>query len=184
MRLASVSSFAASPSSSGYTWRKLERSPPRIASRTMPARSVTPAPPSSQPRDTPQGTPSVLQLDMTALTAASVSSVKRFSATTGGTELARRDERPVTLLGDDHALDARLEVLEIARQAEDGHDLRGHRDVEAALAGHPVSRAAQTDDEAAQRAVVHIEHAFPEDPSHVEPERIALRQMIVQHRGQ
>src|SRR5438132_850537 len=50
----------------------------------MPARSVTPAPPSSQPRDTPQGTPSVLQLDMTALTAASVSSVKRLSATTGG----------------------------------------------------------------------------------------------------
>src|SRR5437870_7198980 len=95
---------------------------------------------------------------------------------------SRRDERPVTLLGDDHALDARLEVLEIARQAEDGHDLRGHRDVEAALAGHPVSRAAQTDDEAAQRAVVHIEHAFPEDPPDVEPERIALRQMIVQDR--
>ena len=101
-----------------------------------------------------------------------------------GTELACRDERPVSLLGDDHALDARLEVLEIARQAEDGHDLRGHRDVEAALAGHPVSRAAQTDDEATQRAIVHVEHAFPEDPSHVEPERIALRQMIVQHRGQ
>ena len=102
----------------------------------------------------------------------------------GGAELARRDERPVTLLGDDHALDARLEVLEIARQAEDGHDLRSHRDVEAALAGHPVSGAAQTDDEAAQGAVVHVEHALPEDPSDVEPERIALRQMIVQHRGQ
>src|SRR5438445_13447689 len=75
----------------------------------------------------------------------------------GGAELARRDERPVTLLGDDHALDARLEVLEIARQAEDGHDLRGHRDVEAALAGDPVSRAAQAAHEAAERGVGYYE---------------------------
>src|SRR5262249_54329265 len=40
------------------------------------------------------------------------------------------------------------------------------------------------DDETAQGAIVHVHDALPEDPSHVQPELIALRQVVVEHRGQ
>ncbi len=63
-------------------------------------------------------------------------------------------------LGRHHDLaHAALEILDRGRQAEDGHDLGGHRDVEARLAREAVGHAAQRADDLAQRPVVHVHHA-------------------------
>jgi hypothetical protein len=96
-------------------------------------------------------------------------------------ELPRRHQRPLGGLADHDALDARLEVLQIRRQAQDGHDLRGDGDLEAALARHAVRRAAEAEHDVPQRAVVHVEHALPEDAARVQPQRVALRQVVVEH---
>ena len=79
---------------------------------------------------------------------------------------------------------AALQVLEIERQAEDGHDLGGDGDVESVRAREAVRNAAQRIDDLAQRAVVHVEHAPPRDTAGVEPERVAPVDVVVQHRGQ
>jgi hypothetical protein len=102
----------------------------------------------------------------------------------GRLELARLHQRPGRRLSHDDALDARLEVRQVAGQAQDGHDLGGHGDLEAALARHPVGGAAQAEHDVAQRAVVHVEHALPEDPALIEAERVALAQVVVEHRRQ
>ena len=85
-------------------------------------------------------------------------------------------------LADHDARQALLQVGEARRQAQDGHDLRGDDDVEAALARRAVCRAAQADDDVAQRAVVHVDHALPGHAAHVEAERIAVVDVVVDHR--
>ena len=74
-------------------------------------------------------------------------------------------------------------VAQVRRQAEDRHDLGGFGDLEAALARHAVGGTAEADDDVAERAVVHVHHALPEDPAWIEGERVALGQVIVDHRG-
>ena len=59
------------------------------------------------------------------------------------------------------AADAAAQVGHIHRQGQDGHDLAGDGDVEAGFAQGPVVDAAHADDDAAQRPVVHVEHAVP-----------------------
>ena len=94
-----------------------------------------------------------------------------------GPELARRDQRPVAPVGHHDALHPRLEVLKVARQAENRRLL-----AELIHGDEAVRRSAQTDHEAAQRAIVHVEHALPENPPAVDPEGIALGEMVVEHR--
>src|SRR6185437_7670683 len=57
-------------------------------------------------------------------------------------------------------------------------------DVEAGLPGHPVRPSAQPDDDVAQRAVVDVEHPPPGDVVRVDAERVALVDVVVEHRGQ
>ena len=45
-------------------------------------------------------------------------------------------------------------------------------------------RPTQADDEVAEGAVIHVEDALPEDPPGIEPERVALGDVVVEHRGQ
>ena len=100
-----------------------------------------------------------------------------------GPQLARGDGRARNALADDHPLDPRLEVLEVFGQTQDRHDLRGHGDVEPGLARHAVGRPAEAGDDVAQGAVVHVHDALPRDAPDVEPERVALGQVVVEHRG-
>ena len=69
-------------------------------------------------------------------------------------------------------------------EAEDGHHLGGHGDVEAGLARHRVVRAAQAHDDVPQRPVVHVDHALPDDPPRVDPQRVAVVDVVVEQRGQ
>ena len=68
------------------------------------------------------------------------------------------------------------------REAQDGHDLGGHRDVEAVLAREAVGHAAQRIDDLAQRAVVHVHDAPPGDAAAVEAQRVAPIDVIVEQR--
>ncbi len=77
-----------------------------------------------------------------------------------------------------------LQVGDVGGQAEDGHDLAGHRDVEAVLARHAVGLAAQAVHDVAQLAVVHVYHALPRDLAHVDAQLVAVLDVVVQQRRQ
>ena len=99
-----------------------------------------------------------------------------------GLEVAGAHRLGVARVADDDRAAALLEVLQVAREAEDRHDLRGDRDVEARLAGHAVDLAAEADDGVAQRAVVHVEHAAERDVALIDAERVAVVEVVVDHR--
>ena len=74
-----------------------------------------------------------------------------------------------------------LEIVDVGGQAEDGHDLGGHGDVEPGLALDAL--AALPDGDLAERPVVEVDHARPGDVVGVDVELVALEQMVVEHRG-
>ena len=77
-----------------------------------------------------------------------------------------------------------LEIRQVGRQTEDRHDLRGHGDLETALPRDAVNRAAQTDDDVAQGAIVHIQDTLPDNAPRIDIEGIALMDVVVDHSGQ
>ena len=99
-------------------------------------------------------------------------------------QVAGRDGVIVARVAHHDARKALLEVGDGRGQAEDGHDLAGHRDVEAVLARHAVGLAAQAVHHVAQLAVVHVHHALPRDLAHVDAQLVALLDVVVQHGGQ
>jgi hypothetical protein len=98
-------------------------------------------------------------------------------------EVACGDLPALARLGDDDARQPLLEILQVTREAEDRHDLRGRRDVEARLPREAVGNATQTDHHVAQRAVVHVEDARPEHPAGVNAQRVAPVDVVVEHGG-
>jgi hypothetical protein len=99
-------------------------------------------------------------------------------------ELGRAHRLTLAGVGDDDVAQPRLQVLEVLGQAEDRHDLGGHRDVEAVLARETVGDAAQRRDDLAQAAVVHVDSAPPGDAPTVDAERIAPVDVVVDQRRQ
>ena len=75
-----------------------------------------------------------------------------------------------------------LQILERSRQAENRHHFGGDDDIEAVLARIAVARAAEADRDVAQRAVIHVHHALPCDAPHVDAERIAMVDVVVDQR--
>ena len=71
------------------------------------------------------------------------------------------------------------EIPEIARDRDEGHDLARGGDVEAGLARVPVRAAAETRDDIAQGAVVHVEAAPPGDRERVDAEHVAVQDVRV-----
>ena len=69
-------------------------------------------------------------------------------------------------------------------QAEDGHHLAGHHDVEAILARLSVDGPAQPHHGAAQGAVVHVHHPLPADAGGIDAQRVAVMDMVVDGRRQ
>ena len=79
----------------------------------------------------------------------------------------------------DDAIQAGLEVFHVGGQAEDGHDLRRHRDVEAGLALDAFS--ALSDGDLPQRPIVQVDHPGPGDVVGVDVEFVTLEEMVVEH---
>ena len=80
---------------------------------------------------------------------------------------------------DDDAVEPGFEVLDIGGQAEDGHDLGGHGDVEAGLALDAL--AALPDGDLPQGPVVQVDHPRPGDVVGVDVELVALEEVVVEH---
>ena len=99
-------------------------------------------------------------------------------------EFFRADGAAFAAVADDDLAEALLHVLEVFREAEDGHHLRSDRDVEPRLARRAVGLAAEADDDVAQRAVIEVKHALPGDASHIDVERIALLDVVVDDSGE
>ena len=87
-------------------------------------------------------------------------------------------------VADDDLAQALLEVVDARGQAQDCHDLGGNGDIEAVLARHALSLAANAVDNMAQLAVVHVDDALPGDALDVNTELVALLNMVVEHSSQ
>ena len=99
-------------------------------------------------------------------------------------EVAGADRLTVARIGDDDVAEPLLEVVEILGETEDRHHFRGDGDVEAGLARIAVGDAAERADDLAQRAVVHVHDAAPDDAARVDAERIAPVDVVVDQRRQ
>ena len=96
-----------------------------------------------------------------------------------GLEVASIDRRLVAAVGDDDVAQPLLQVLEVVGEAKDRHHLRRHRDVEAGLTRIAVGDAAQRADDLAQRPVVHVHDAAPDDAARVDAEFVAPIDVVV-----
>ena len=78
----------------------------------------------------------------------------------------------------------RSEVDDVRSEAEDSHDFGRDGDVVAVLTRHAVRAAAEAVDDVAELAVVHVDAAAPGDAARVDAERVALEDVVVEHRGE
>ena len=99
-------------------------------------------------------------------------------------QIARRDGFLGKIVSHHDARQARLEIGQVQAQAQRGHDFAGHGDVEPVFTRHAVRRAAQAGDDVAQLPVVDIQATPPGDAAGVDAKRVALRDVVVDQRGE
>ena len=102
---------------------------------------------------------------------------------TGCLQIMGGDRCAVIGIAHNNAAQARLQIGQGGGKAQDRHDLTGHRDVIAVMAGNAVCFAAQTDGNAAQGAVIHIHGTPPGNALRVDAEGIALMNVVIDHGG-
>ena len=100
----------------------------------------------------------------------------------GGLELAAGYGLVVIGVADNDAGKALFKVSDGVGKAENRHNLAGDGDVEAVLSRGAVCLAAETVNDEAKLAVVHIDAAFPGDFPNVNAEGVALLNVVVEHR--
>ncbi len=103
---------------------------------------------------------------------------------TVGLQVGRGHGLAVPGIGDDDPPQPLAQFRERLAEAETGHDLGGHGDVETAFPGHGIVHPAQAEDDVPQRTVVHVDDPLPDDPPQVDPQGVAVVDVVVQHRGQ
>ena len=96
-------------------------------------------------------------------------------------QVAGRYRLTVIIVGDDNAAEPFFHIFEIMRKTQNRHDFGRDRNIKAVFARHAVHFAAQTDHDMAQCPIIHIDHAFPHDPTRINAQRIALLQMVIEH---
>jgi hypothetical protein len=99
-------------------------------------------------------------------------------------EIAGANRLAISRIGDDDIAKTIFQIVEIARQAEDRHHFGSNRDVEAVFARKTIGDAAKRRNNRTQRPVVHIEHPPPGDAACIDPERVAVIDVIVDHGGE
>lgn len=87
-------------------------------------------------------------------------------------------------VADDDVAQPLLEIPEVGRQADDGHDLGGRDDVEAVAARRLAAGAAHGIGDAAQCPVIHVHHALPGDVRRIDAERVAVVDVVVDQCGE
>ncbi len=77
-----------------------------------------------------------------------------------------------------------LQIIDIRRQAEYGHDLTGHGDIKTVLTRNALHPSAEAVHDMTELAVIHVHASLPRDALRVDAERIALLDVIVKHGGE
>ena len=85
-------------------------------------------------------------------------------------------------LADDDVAEPPLQILQVGRQAEGRHHLRGGSDVEPVLAGIAVGDAAERGNGRAQCPVVHVDRPAPADPARIDARFEPVIDVVVDHR--
>jgi len=75
-------------------------------------------------------------------------------------------------------------IFDSRGQRENRHDLRARNDHEALFAHRPAGQASQPHDDIAQRPVVHVDRARPDDAPYIQAQGVAVMEMRIEHRGQ
>ena len=71
--------------------------------------------------------------------------------------------------------------MQTAGQAQNSHDLRSNGNIKTVLTRYAMRFAAQSDNNITQLAVIHINNTFPNDPTRVDIQSIALLHMVIDH---
>ena len=101
-----------------------------------------------------------------------------------GFEIGGGDRLLTPRVTDHDAPETCFQILERSGQTEDGHHFGRHGNVEPILAHKTVGGPAEPDHDFAQRAIVHVQHALVADESRIDIQRIAVMNVIVEHRGE
>lgn len=88
-------------------------------------------------------------------------------------QFARGDRRAVAPVGNDDVAEPLLQIFEIGRQAEDGHDFGRNGDVEPCFTRKAVGNATKRTDDGAQCAIVHVHHPAPDNAANVDAQFVA-----------
>ena len=99
-----------------------------------------------------------------------------------GPEIVRRNGRAVIGIPHDDAAEPRPEIRKALRETEHRHDLACHGDVEPVLARAAVRSAAEPVHNVPQLPVVHVNAALPRDLLRVDPEGVALLDVVIEQR--
>ncbi len=99
-------------------------------------------------------------------------------------EIARVHGLLVARVADDDLAEPLLQVGERFGETEDRHHLGGDDDVEPVLPRKAVRGTAEGHRDVAQRTIVHVDDPLPRDAAHVDPERVAVMDVIVEQRGE
>ena len=97
--------------------------------------------------------------------------------------LACGNRLAAVVIGNNDFSQTLLEVMQVACQTENCHNLGSNGDVEAILTRYAMSLAAQTDNDVAQLTIIHIDNAFPNNAARVNVEHVALLDVVVEHCG-
>ena len=98
-----------------------------------------------------------------------------------GFKIPRGDGLAVAGIADDDSAKPLFKVSDIFGEAKNRHDFGRHGDVESALTRITVCHATDRLDDVAQRAIIDVHHSPPDDAAHVDIERVAPVDMIIDH---
>ena len=101
-----------------------------------------------------------------------------------GLDVAGVDRLFLAGIGNHDVTQTLLQIFQIVRQAQDRHDFGRNCDVKPGLTREAVGNAAKVHNDIAQRAVVHVHHAAPDDTTLVDGQLIAPIDVVVDHRRQ
>ena len=97
-------------------------------------------------------------------------------------KLSRRHRLIIICISDNNRSQTLLQIRNISRETQDGHNFACHRDIKSVLPRSSVRFSAQSVHYKTELTVIHIHTALPGNLSRVDPERVPLLNMIVQHR--
>src|SRR5699024_7025778 len=84
-------------------------------------------------------------------------------------------------IADDDSSESLLQVVDIACQTQNCHDLGRNSDIVSVLTRHTVGSAAKSVHNISKLAVVHVHAASPGDLSRVDVQLVALEDVVVDH---